>query len=331
MLTKPRIQLLFCIDIEPEERKLTQDAPSDWLGFEKSFEFFTKLRPRLAQVTSPPVNFSWFARMDPQIARTYGSPDWVVSRYRHLFKQMEEAGDEIGLHSHAWRWDDENRDWFVDVGDPDWVDHCIRSAFDAFHNAFNRRCTSFRFGDHWMSERGLNQLEKLGVRFDLTLEPGQAEPTLLPGERFTGSFPDCRVMPQVPYQPHVSDFTKPALIRKRNLWLIPVSAERPAPNSEHEDTRYVTLNLAFDLSTFSSIVERLLVRLDNPILVIVARTDVAVDPGQRTNLQQNIEYLVTHPLAAQFSCETPAKAIKRLRFRPLKWLKHQHATSNDET
>jgi hypothetical protein len=327
MGTKQKIPLVFCIDVEPEERKLLE-APTEWLGFEKSFEFFGAVRSRLAQATGSPVHFSWFLRMDPQIAQTYGTADWVVTRYPHLFKQLEDAGDEIGLHTHAWRWDEQHRDWFVDLGNPEWIEHCIRSAFDAYHNSLNRKCKSFRFGDHWMSEQGLDLLEELGVEFDLTFEPGQAQPTLLPGERYTGSFPDCRFMPQLPYRPHPKKFAKRSLIRKRNLWLLPVSAERPMTNGNHigyvRDHRkepFVTLNLAFNRSVFASIVDRLLSRLETLFLVIVARTDVAVAPDQRVNLHENIEYLLSHSLVDRFSCETPAEAIEHLRFRPLKWLR----------
>ncbi|HKO96210.1 MAG TPA: hypothetical protein VJU86_04420 [Pyrinomonadaceae bacterium] len=329
---KQRIPVLFCIDVEPEDRKVHRHAPSDWLGVEECVEFFQNLRPRLAKATNSPVHFSWFLRMDPQIAQMHGSPDWAAIRYRSLLSQLETAGDEIGLHSHSWRWDEESHDWFADFGDPEWVDHCIASAFDAFRSSMNRRCKSFRFGDHWMSERGLDLLEKLGTEFDLTLEPGQAAGTLLPDERFTGSFPDCRDMPQVPYQPSKDNFVETGSNQKRKIWLIPVSADLPesgSPQSNgHADQPYVTLNLAFSSSTFSSITDRLLRRLDRPFLVIVARSDIAIRSDQRVNLVENIEYLLAHPLVETFQCVTPAEGIKHLRFSPLRWFKETLTKSN---
>jgi len=54
-------------------------------------------------VTGSPVHFSWFLRMDPQITHTYGSPDWVVTRYPKLIEGLDAAGDELGLHVHPWR------------------------------------------------------------------------------------------------------------------------------------------------------------------------------------------------------------------------------------
>ena len=329
-----KIPILFCIDIEPDERKVEPNARLDWVGFEKSFEFFQELRPQLATATRSRANFSWFLRMDPQISRVYGSADWVVKRYRDLINELEAAGDEIGLHSHAWRWDEQAQDWIADFANQDWVDHCISLAFDAFQKSFNRPCRSFRFGDHWMNERSLDLLERLGTHFDLTLEPGQAVHTLLPDELFTGSFPDCKRISQMPYRPDKTDFTKPGLLRKRNLWLVPVSAERTQPvplpqqrppkrlfSNPENDEIYVTLNLAFSRTVFSTIAERLLNLLRDPFLVVVARTDVALVPEQRANLEQNIEYLLSHPLVEGFICEPPAAAIRHLHFDPLRWLK----------
>jgi hypothetical protein len=329
-----RIPILFCIDAEPDERKVEPKARLDWVGFEKSFEFFQDLRPKLASVTGERAKFSWFLRMDPQVSQVYGAPNWVVTRYRHLIEELNAAGDEIGLHCHAWRWDDNARDWIADYGNQEWVDQCISLAFDAFHESFARPCQSFRFGDHWMNERSLDLLERLGARFDLTLEPGQAVPTLLPDELFTGSFPDCRRISQIPYRPDRSDFTKPALFRKRSLWLVPVSAERtqPVPLRQQRPRKhlfsnpkkgeiYSTLNLAFSQAVFSTIAERLLSLLRKPFLVVVARTDVALVPEQRANLEKNIEYLLSHPLVDRFVCETPASAIRRLDLDQLKWWK----------
>ena len=79
----------------------------------------------------------------------------------------------------------------------------------------------------------------------------------------------------------------------------------------HQDS--ITLNLAFEQSVLAPIINRLLSILSNPYLVLVARTDVGVNPGYRFNLEQNLEYLLSHPLIKEFVFETPAEAIKRLR------------------
>src|SRR5512137_482975 len=104
-----RIPVLFCIDIEPDPRDVR--SSSDWHGFEATFEYFQALRSRLSAATGIPARYAWFLRMDPQVAVAYGSPDWAVRRYAPQFDALRLAGDEMGLHPHAWRWVDERSTW----------------------------------------------------------------------------------------------------------------------------------------------------------------------------------------------------------------------------
>src|SRR2546425_4997123 len=99
-----KIPIIICIDVEPDEREIDSTAAIDWAGFERVFEFFSVFRSRLEKETQAPAHFSWFMRMDPQIEHTYGLSWWVAERYREAIAQLERAGDEIGLHTHGWRW-----------------------------------------------------------------------------------------------------------------------------------------------------------------------------------------------------------------------------------
>lgn len=217
-----RIPVLICIDVEPKERAITPHVKKDWDGFENLFEFFMRERARFEAVTGLPAHFSWFLRMDPQIAHTYGSYEWVATRYADLFKALEAEGDEIGLHPHAWRWDKRNKTWFQDFASQEWVDHCVRSSFEAFERVFTRPCQSIRFGDRWMNDVTLGLIESLGARFDLTIEPGCKE---VAPDLFTGSFPDFTHSPRHPYRPSRSDFTVSSAESTRRLLAIPLSTE----------------------------------------------------------------------------------------------------------
>lgn len=168
-----KIPVVMCIDVEPDERLIDRSVQKDWSGFETTYELFNKLRPRLEAATRSPVHFSWFFRMDAQIASTYGSASWAVTRYRSLIERIKQAGDAIGLHTHAWRWNDSLNKWTVDLASQDWIDSCLRMGFESFRKSLNERCLYFRFGDRWMNNATLSLIEKLGARFDLTLEPGQ--------------------------------------------------------------------------------------------------------------------------------------------------------------
>ena len=222
----PSIPVLLCIDIEPQQRAVDRHARRDWIGFPETWEFMESIRPRLAQATHRAAHFNWFLRMDPQISEAYGSADWAVTRYPAIFDGISRAQDELGLHPHAWRFDQEKREWFVDFGDQDWIEKCVTQSFDKFLSTFSRPCRSFRFGDRWLNEGTIDLIERLGARFDLTIEPGRKSEVL--PERFTGSHPDYSSAPRLPYNPSTRDFLQrgePGSTRE--LCMIPVSTVDP--------------------------------------------------------------------------------------------------------
>ncbi len=243
-----KIPVLICIDVEPDERAINPHRTDDWKGFEKIFDLFGQLRPRLEAATRSPAHVSWFLRMDPQITRVYGSASWAAARYRRLIEEIEAAGDEVGLHTHAWAWDEKSLRWIQDFGNQPWVAHCVRSSFEAFRQSFNRPCLSFRFGDHWMNDATLELVSELGARFDLTLEPGRKGGSI--PEPFTGSLPDYTQVPRRPYYPSRLDFRKRAREREGGICIIPVSTgslhwtstvigERDAKSTQAENTNAI--------------------------------------------------------------------------------------------
>ncbi len=211
----------MCIDVEPDERLIDPSVQKDWIGFKATFEIFSKLRARVEAATGSPVHFSWFFRMDPQIAITYGSASWAVKRYDSLIREIKRAGDAIGLHAHSWRLNETRDKWIVDFADQDWINHCLVIGFEAFRQSLNETCLYFRFGDHWMNNATSRLIEKLGARFDLTLEPGQTGGHI--AEPFTGEFLDYSQVPRRPYISSRTDFRKPGSY-PRKLWTIPLSA-----------------------------------------------------------------------------------------------------------
>lgn len=350
-----QIPVILCIDIEPDPRDVR--SSSDWRGFEATFGYFQSLRSRLEAASGASVRYAWFLRMDPQVNTAYGSPDWAARRYARQFDALRLAGDELGLHPHAWRWADDRSSWIADHANQDWVDTCVRMSFDSYQRVFGVGCRAFRFGDHWMNDATLALVESLGADVDLTLEPGQRS-TYSISEPFTGSFPDYTDVPQRPYHPSTSDFRRPGRHDGRRLWIVPVSAGsvspimapdrllaralggyEPGPEAYHVfrrgtrssvftrlfdtardiakaigryDVRYQTLNLALTASVFSVVLDGLLAVKRVQYLVLVARTDVSIDPKQRLNLDQNIDYLLSHPIVDRFAFQTPAELVQQL-------------------
>ena len=213
---------IICIDVEPDGKNIDPHHPAPWKGFEGLQDPIERFRAEIPTHGGRP-RFAWFVRMDPQVEQVYGSPHWAGEKYAHYFRHLFDSGDEVGLHIHPWRWLSPESGWMQDFQDQTWVSHCVDSSVEAFRNAFGHSCKSVRFGERWLNRRTLDLLEKKGIRFDLTVEPGP-EHWGLPAEggiRWT--FPDYRKAPRVPFHPSINDIFRPGRKGARPLWMIPVS------------------------------------------------------------------------------------------------------------
>ncbi|MEP7273489.1 MAG: hypothetical protein ABI882_18475 [Acidobacteriota bacterium] len=319
-----KIPVIMCIDVEPDDRAIAQLEKSPWSGFPLSHDYFFGLRERLAAATGSPVHYSWFLRMDPQVNETYGSASWPVLQYPQLISQIESVKDEIGLHVHPWRWSEAHQSWSADFADQTWIDHCLRSSFTTYRSAFGRECQSFRFGDRWMSNQTMEVLERLGVRFDLTLEPGHPLVTSPANDEIhTDPLPDYSNVPQVPYHPSKFDYRTPDPSRKAGLIVIPVSSGDIVPwESRLARVRRLlhlgaappirlTLGMWHDPRVFIAIMNSLLKRERLPYLAFVVRSDTPIRSFMPF-MEETFERILTHPWIDRFVFSTPAEAMARL-------------------
>jgi hypothetical protein len=60
--------VVLCIDVEPDPRLVSRQAPEPWRGYEATQRPMEDWRARFGDATGAPVHFAWFLRMDPQIA-----------------------------------------------------------------------------------------------------------------------------------------------------------------------------------------------------------------------------------------------------------------------
>ena len=220
-----KFPIVICLDVEPNERAIDPRIAADWTGFEKTFEFFEELRPKLEDATGAAVHFSWGVRMDPQIAQVYGNPAWAIGRYGRLFDRLVASGDEIGLHVHCWRWDEALGNWISDMGNQEWVEGCVRMAFEAFEESLHRRCLSFRFGDRWINNATLDLVEQLGVRYEVTIEPGRTK--LIVPEAHTGKAVDWSLALRQPYHPAKTNVLESSNSDSRSFWVVPLTTFDP--------------------------------------------------------------------------------------------------------
>jgi hypothetical protein len=323
------LPLLFCFDVEPDERQIDLNARAPWRGFEATFDFFSQLRPRLKQTTGNPVHFNWFLRMDPQVERGYGSATWIVDNYRPLIAKLESRGDELGLHIHATRWNETARSWIADYGDKDWVNYCVESSFTAFEKGLNRGCRSVSFGDRWSSNETVALTEELGAAYFLSVEPGAVPGGSELGYEFTGDWPDYSITPSEPYKPDLNDYRRAHKGSSRNLWIVPLSAgkyegektfrlwrlKRLAKSLGFERQRNsesTTLRLHMSPPIFQRVLDGLINIANVRYLAMVLRSEVCADVRKRAAVEENIDYLIRHPEVKRLRFVTPGEAIKSL-------------------
>ena len=95
--------------------------------------------------------------MDPQVAEIWGSPGWLAEQYATTLAELEARGDQLGLHTHTWRWEAEPGAWVRDH-DPAWEEHCLDLGLRTFETAFGRPCTAHRGGDRILTGGMLSRL-----------------------------------------------------------------------------------------------------------------------------------------------------------------------------
>ena len=288
MRRRAEIPVVACVDVEPDLRVFDRGAPPAWTGFERFVQRLPALRERLSELTGAPVAFTWFLRMDPQVAECCGSPAWVAETYRDSFADLVGSGDELGLHTHPWRWDTQAGNWIAEYDDAAWGEHCLAMGLDAFEQTFGRPCPAHRGGDHFLSGAMLASLEKQRVQVDLTVEPGQHPDGPLGGEPGHGLSPDYRGIPTEPYRSSPERFPAPDPGRRTGPLLVPLFSapgrrgrRSPVP-PETGRGRFVS-RLAFEL-----------LRKPPPLLAIAVRSEAAAVGSRWEGLVGNLEHLARH-------------------------------------
>jgi hypothetical protein len=178
----------------------------------------------------------------------------------------------------------------------------------------------------------VNHAERLGIRYDLTVEPG-APPLPSPelDEPATGPVPDYYRVPRAPYVPSPTEFRRPHRGPARSIRMIPLtSGYRRLGLRPHRYLRRLVRNgwrhrLAdTPLSmwsrwtapdTFDRMLDRALAAQRRPYLAFGIRSDIGAGPrtGERTKLA--MEALLVHPARARFRFCTPAEALAILDAR----------------
>lgn len=235
------IPVVLCVDVEPDARVVDPTDPS-WRGTDVFLEKWPALRGILeVKSGAASVPLTWFPRADPQIEKSNGSASYALQRYSRHWEVAQAVGDEIGLHMHGWRWQEETSQWSQDHGDPAWMEHCLRSAIAEYRVHFGKAPPVYRGGDHYLDDTVLRVLREEGIPLDMTLELLPTMQRLVEDEHGTGSLPDCSMAPAFAYRPSAGDFRVPVWGRREGLGILPLTPFRGkslclwAPNQEVDE------------------------------------------------------------------------------------------------
>lgn len=292
------VPAVLCVDVEPDPRECQVPSAPAWPGADRLLADHGWLRAAMGDHDAP---INWFLRCDPQVAVCHGTATWGLERYAARLDALAAAGDQVGLHPHNWRWDDDRRRWTIDNG-ASWSERCVDTAFDGFERVLGRPCVAYRHGDRFMSDVIAGRLRERGVEVDLTLEPGApAVRALVPGVPTTGVTPHVDAATVRPYRPSPESFAVADDDAASALTMVPLTTGalpgRPAP-----ETAY----LWREPGEFSVQLDLLLLDPGRRHLAFAIRSDMALGGAHRTNVEANLRTLVARVPAVRW---LPATAL----------------------
>jgi hypothetical protein len=232
------------------------------------------------------------------------------------------------VHPHAWRWDRAIDGWVADLADPTFVRECLETAVDTFRSSFGHAPELLRYGDAFLNDDVIDAAERAGIRYDLTVEPGHPArpvPETAEGEIATAWLPDWRRVPRHPYHPAHDDYRQPATESARTIRLVPLSSgprwlgrsmtARAAAIRSHgrrdwkqRNTLYMALPHWTGPDTFGEVLRRTLAVQRRPYLAFAIRTDWAMRPDHRRNIERCLDALLREQERRRLVFSTPAEA-----------------------
>ena len=323
-----RVPVFLCVDLEPVEREVHDSSSDAWRGVDAIVEWLDALRPRFAEASGDEARLLWFLRCDPQIEVAFGASNALMLRSAGALQRLLDDGDAIGLHTHPWRWEEDDASWVADYANPAWIEHCVETSLKAYRGHFGRACKLHRFGDHWLSADVIPFLEAQGVRFDFSVEPGaRAMRSIAPGERTTGFVPDYTRAPREPYHASSGDLCRPDPDARTGLWIVPLSAANPGsamPLSWRIGRR---MRFPFRPShrplymfrewtspeAFWNMVARHVDSIERPYLAFAIRSGDPESPDEQ-RVRSILEHLPEHPLGSRLVFTDPEAGLRLMGY-----------------
>ena len=269
------VKAVLCVDVEPDSRTPDPSAVVDWIGAERLFEDHDWLRSQLGGQV-----INWFLRCDHQVEFLHGDIRWAAERFAGELGALIDAGDEIGVHPHNWRWTDQG--WVPDAATT-WVVENAERSLEGYTSAFGAGPRSFRYGDRFVSDDVVRVLaDHPDVVVDLTAEPGApACRGLVPSEGATGITRHLDVALAGRYHP--DPYAADLFVDSGCLTMVPLTTA-VSPDTGGIDT----LTLWLPPEEFGRMLRLRL--LDNGLdhLAFAIRSDLALFPWAIEHVERNL-------------------------------------------
>jgi hypothetical protein len=260
-------------------------------------------------------------RLDPDIERAFGRTHFPVRRHHDLFDRILNHSDVMGIHLHALRWNAEKAVLFSDCADEMWIVECLQVAASTFQNCFGRPTQVMSFGAYLMRDSLLDAAVALGIRADVTVEPGlpAKHEDVSFGAYSTAPSGDFVRCPRLPYYPTRSAYNTPATSADdvRPLLMVPLISGDPSPSPilkrwygrlvRRESPRYEPLNpwkMWPSPRRFWDVAQRAADELPAPYLAFALRTWASNRDVYR-RVSELFEYLPRHPVAKRIRFVSP--------------------------
>jgi hypothetical protein len=181
------------------------------------------------------IKFTFFVRADHQIKFLFDRVSALFDRYRPLWLEVKQKGDEIGWHPHLYKL--RGSVWMPQTDGPG-VERQLKSCYvELPMDVFNITCA--RIGEGMMTNYSINTLDKLGIKADCTALPGRTRNDK--DRKFNWS-----KAPAVPYHPSRFNYSSVGL-PGGNLSLLEIPftmVETQASYDEEPLKRYLDLTFS---------------------------------------------------------------------------------------
>jgi len=172
-----RVIIILCVDSDPDRPEFggaRYDSRENltWRWLPELAHKIQGLRRELFDKFNVKLRITWFLRSDIQIKLIYGDAAAALKMFDSLWDELAREGDELGWHPHSWRWSEAGRCWYNETSDTGYMLDSYDVGFEAFKRTLGFAPFASRAGISFHTNATITKLDQLGVRADLSANPG---------------------------------------------------------------------------------------------------------------------------------------------------------------